>query len=53
VQISDVVNESDTSALLNITYVRPDGSSETEYHRITFVRGDDGRLLLDGDDNSP
>ncbi|UOY00137.1 serine/threonine-protein kinase [Blastococcus sp. PRF04-17] len=53
VRISDVVNESDTSALLNITYVRPDGSSETEYHRITFVRGDDGRLLLDDDDNSP
>jgi serine/threonine protein kinase len=53
VQISDVVAESDTSALLNITYNRPDGSSETEYHRITFVRGDDGRLLLDNDDNSP
>jgi hypothetical protein len=41
------------SALPKINHDRPDGSSETEYHRITFVPGDDGRLLLDGDDNSP
>ena len=42
----------DTNVLLDITYVE-NGSSQTERHRITFVRGDDGRLLLDNDDNSP
>lgn len=50
VQISDVEAQDDTTALVSITYNRPDGSSETERHRITFVRGDDGRLLLDSDD---
>jgi hypothetical protein len=50
VQISDVEADGDTAALVSITYNRPDGSSETERHRITFIRGDDGRLLLDSDD---
>jgi outer membrane biosynthesis protein TonB len=46
VQIGNVRAEDDTTALVDITYVRPDGSSETEPHRIRFVAGDDGRLLL-------
>ena len=45
VQISDVRAEDDTTALLDITYVSG-GSSQTEPHRIRFVPGDDGRLLL-------
>ena len=49
VQISNVESEDDTTALVDITYERPDGSSETERHRITFVEGDDGQLLLDSD----
>ena len=49
VQISNVAPEGDTTALVDITYVRSDGSSETERHRITFVAGDDGQLLLDSD----
>jgi hypothetical protein len=49
VQIGNVVAEDDSTALVDITYVRPGGASETERHRIRFVRGDDGRLLLDED----
>ncbi|CAA9277100.1 MAG: Putative serine/threonine protein kinase [uncultured Blastococcus sp.] len=49
VQIGNVVAESGTTALVDITYVRPDGSSETESHRVSFVAGDDGRLLLESD----
>jgi len=49
VEIGNVSAEDDTTALVDITYVRPDGSSETERHRITFVPGEDGRLLLDSD----
>ena len=49
VQISNVESEDATTALVDITYGRPDGSSETERHRITFVEGDDGQLLLDND----
>ena len=49
VQISNVESEDATTALVDITYGRPDGSSETERHRITFVEGDDGQLLLDSD----
>jgi serine/threonine protein kinase len=50
VQISNVQTEDATTALVDITYVRPDGSSETERHEIRFVTGEDGRLLLDRDD---
>jgi hypothetical protein len=46
VQIANVRTEGDTTALLDITYVRPDGSSETEPHRMRFVQGQDDRLLL-------
>jgi serine/threonine protein kinase len=46
VQITNVRAEDATSALLDITYVRPGGASETEPHRIRFVPGPDGRLLL-------
>ena len=49
VQISNVEAEDDTTALVDITYIRPDGSSETERHRITFVPGENGALLLDQD----
>ncbi|SOE00495.1 serine/threonine-protein kinase [Blastococcus haudaquaticus] len=46
VQIANVRTESPTSALVDITYVESGGSSETESHRLRFVQGDDGRLLL-------
>jgi serine/threonine protein kinase len=49
VQIGNVEEADATTALVDITYVRPGGASETERHRITFVPGDDGRLLLDSD----
>jgi serine/threonine protein kinase len=46
VQVSNIEEEDDTTAVLDITYVSPDGSRETERHRMTFVRGEDGRLML-------
>jgi hypothetical protein len=49
VQVGNVVADGDTAALVDITYVEPGGASSTERHRITFVRGEDGRLLLDRD----
>lgn len=49
VQVSNIQTQDETSALVDITYVRPGGSSETERHLITFVADDDGRLLLDRD----
>jgi serine/threonine protein kinase len=49
VQVDNVVAQDDTTALVDITYVRPDGSSTTERHAIAFVEGEDGRLLLDRD----
>ncbi|WP_116449540.1 serine/threonine-protein kinase [Blastococcus litoris] len=49
VQIGNVEAEDETTALVDITYVSPDGSTTTERHRVTFVRGDDGRLLVDRD----
>jgi serine/threonine protein kinase len=49
VQIDNVEADGDTTALVDITYIRPDGSSETERHRITFVPGENGALLLDQD----
>ena len=48
VQVSDVVTESATSALATVTYVGGSGTGP-ERKRITFVRGDDGTLLLDSD----
>ena len=38
-----------TTATLDIQYVSPDGSKQTERHLVTFVQGGDGRLLLDSD----
>jgi serine/threonine protein kinase len=38
-----------TSATVDITYVRPDNSQQTERHLLSFVAGDDGTLLLDDD----
>jgi serine/threonine protein kinase len=49
VSIGNVEAEGDTTALVDITFVEPGGASTTERHRVTFVRGDDGRLLLDSD----
>jgi tRNA A-37 threonylcarbamoyl transferase component Bud32 len=49
VSIGNVEAEGDTTALVDITFVEPGGASTTERHRITFVRGDDGRLLLESD----
>lgn len=49
VQISNVQAEDETTALVDITYVEPNGTTSTERHRVTFVRGEDGRLLLDQD----
>jgi hypothetical protein len=50
VQISNVETESDTTALVDITYVEPGGATTTERHRLTFVQGEDGRLLLERDE---
>jgi serine/threonine protein kinase len=49
VQVGNVVAQDATTALVDITYVRPDGSSTTERHAIGFIEGEDGRLLLDED----
>jgi serine/threonine protein kinase len=49
VQVDDVEAVDDTTALVDITYVRPDGSSTTERHELTFIQREDGRLLLDTD----
>ena len=49
VQVSNVQTESPTSALVDITFVGQDGSATTERHRITFVQGEGGRLLLERD----
>ena len=38
-----------TAATLDIQYVSPDGSKQTERHLVTFVQGANGRLLLDSD----
>ncbi|MGY2082102.1 serine/threonine-protein kinase [Modestobacter sp. SYSU DS0657] len=38
------------SASAPVTYVEPDGDRFPEQHRITLVRGDDGRLLIDYDE---
>jgi serine/threonine protein kinase len=50
VRVSNIEAQGATAALVDITYVRPDGSSETERHLITFDTGQDGRLLLDRDE---
>ncbi len=49
VRVSNVQADGDDRATAQITYVRPDGSTETEQHELRFVTGDDGRLLLDRD----
>ncbi len=49
VRIGNVQTESDTTALVDITYVEPGGATTTERHRLTFVPGEDGRLLLEQD----
>jgi serine/threonine protein kinase len=49
VSIGNVEAVDDTTALADITYVQPGGATTTERHRLTFVRGEDGRLLLESD----
>jgi serine/threonine protein kinase len=49
VEISDVaVEEGGDSALATMEFVFPDGSTQVERHRFTFV-DQDGRLVLDSD----
>jgi hypothetical protein len=51
VKVSNVRTEDgSTAATVDIEYVWPDGRRQTERHVLTFVVGDDGELLLDGDD---
>ncbi|HEY4630849.1 MAG TPA: serine/threonine-protein kinase, partial [Blastococcus sp.] len=45
VRVSNIQAQNATTALADITYVRPDGSTQTERHVLTFVKGADGRLL--------
>jgi hypothetical protein len=49
VRVSNIQTRNATTALADITYVRLDGSSQTERHVLTFIKGADGRLLLDRD----
>jgi hypothetical protein len=49
VTISDVqVEEGGNTALATMEFVWPDGSTQVERHRFTFVEEDD-RLVLDSD----
>jgi tRNA A-37 threonylcarbamoyl transferase component Bud32 len=40
-----------TDAVVDIEYQWPDGTRQTERHLISFIVSDDGRLLLDGEEN--
>jgi hypothetical protein len=50
VQVSNVQADGDDRATADITYVRPDGTSETEQHELRFETDENGRLLLDRDE---
>ncbi|MGY1752083.1 serine/threonine-protein kinase [Blastococcus sp. SYSU D01042] len=50
VRVSNVRAQGDDRATADITYVRPDGTTETESHELRFETGEDGRLLLDRDE---
>ncbi|MGY1844865.1 serine/threonine-protein kinase [Modestobacter sp. SYSU DS0875] len=51
VQIGAVqARDGSLEATVPVTYVEPDGDRFPEQHRITLVRGDDGRLLIDYDE---
>lgn len=49
VRLDDVQEQGPRSATIEITFVRPDGSSQRERHDVTLVDGEDGRLLVDVD----
>lgn len=49
VRVSNIQADGDDRATADITYVRPDGSTETEQHELRFVADGNGRLLLDRD----
>jgi serine/threonine protein kinase len=49
VRISNVEERDGSTAVLDITYVKTNGSSTTEHHQLTFTRSGDGRLLLEQD----
>jgi serine/threonine protein kinase len=50
VKISNIqTTDGSPEASLDIEYVRPDGSRQTERHVITFAPADDGSLLLESD----
>jgi hypothetical protein len=50
VKISNIqTTDGSPEATLDIEYVRPDGSRQTERHLITFAPADDGSLLLESD----
>jgi hypothetical protein len=49
VTISDVRGEGDDSYLAVMEFEFPDGGSQTEEHRFTFVQNEDGRTVLDSD----
>jgi outer membrane biosynthesis protein TonB len=40
-----------TDAVVDIEYQWPDGTRQTERHLFSFIVSDDGRLLLDGEEN--
>jgi serine/threonine protein kinase len=51
VELGDVqAEDGSTTAAVQIEYVWPDDERQTELHQMTFVVGEDGRLLLDSDD---
>jgi hypothetical protein len=51
VHLGDVqAADGSTTAVVKIEYVRDDGHRQTELHRVTFVVGQDGELLLDSDE---
>jgi hypothetical protein len=50
VKVSNVeTQDGSTAATLDIEYISPGGGRQTERHVVTFVAGDDGRLLMDSD----
>jgi hypothetical protein len=49
VQISNVQADGDDRATAQITYVRPDGTTEIEQHELRFEADGNGRLLLERD----
>lgn len=49
VSVAEVRGEDGGAATAEVTYTRPDGSTQVESHQLTAVRVDGGALLLDED----